>query len=316
MAEIRTFTDYFADVLAICERRTTPLPRSSPSKPVGEPLLSLHDAGSSIVRITRVVDSSAAASHLYAWSALFVLLLKLAPGLRLLHKALLSVFDGPRRDLGGADSGAGAHPSPSACPCVTAADNRKLSDLVRKSARKVGNVLRGSLSLRLFVAASDECAAAWTASRESAHTRAENLLLLLARLDAATRAVPSADTATAAAADLAALLEQSSVWEKLVADVLANAPVELAGHLRSIELAYCDKVERDSPCGSDMSEDGPGGGEGGDARELSFSGATPAVTAACVVRPHVALISPPAGATAVDVPMGGARTETPREGFR
>ena len=314
MAEIRTFTDYFADVLAICERRTTPLPRSSPSKPVGEPLLlSLHDAGSSIVRITRVVVSSAAASHLYAWSALFVLLLKLAPGLRLLHKALLSVFDGPRRDLGGADSGAGAHPSPSACPCVTAADNRKLSDLARKSARKVGDVLRGSLSLRLFVAASDECAAAWTASRESAHTRAENLLLLLARLDAATRAVPSADTATAAAADLAALLEQSSVWEKLVADVLANAPVELAGHLRSIELAYCDEVERDSPCGSDMSEDGPEG-HAPDSRRLSFS---PIGGAA---RPNMAFTSPPAGAaagaTAVDVPMGGARTETPREGFR
>ena len=153
----------------------------------------------------------------------------------------------------------------------------------------------GPSSPPLFVAASDACRLAWTKSQQDARKLAEDLLPLLARVAGLTDAEP-------AAADLAALLTEAAKWEVLVDDAIASAPAPLAAHLELVRHTFREKaVVGGSPC-SDMSEDGP---EGGDARKLSFSegGAAPAVAVADARPGLEALSSPAAGGAA-----GGAAT--------
>ena len=301
----------------------------------GEPLvLALVDACFDILEFTRVVSESPA-EYSYAWSLCLVLFMKIPVGLRLLHKSLLAAAsvavgsvavnsisassvsasscegdDGS--GCGGAHqpsssppivSSTAAFTTPSARTYVTTAEAQVFLDHHRQGVRTAIDLLGGLDAPPLFIAASAVCKTAWAATQRDANTRATALLQLLSR-----GATPEEAVATVAA-DLAPLLTHATAWDTLVADVLKTAPAALAEHLEPLESNFRAKVERGRAC-SDMSEDGP------DARELSFSGATPAVTVVCDVRPGVALISPPAGATAVDVPMGGARTETPREGFR
>ena len=312
------------------QRLLVPLPEHD-----GEPLLlALLVAGVDVLEFTSVVSESPA-EHSYAWSLCLVLFMKIPVGLRLLHKSLLAAAsvavgsvavssisassvsasscegdDGS--GCGGAHqlsssppivSSTAAFTTPSARAYVTAAEAQVFLDHHRQGVRTAIDLLGGLDSPPLFIAASAVCKTAWAATQRDANARATALLQLLSR-----GATPEEAVATVAA-DLAPLLTHATAWDTLVADVLKTAPAALAEHLEPLESNFRAKVERGRAC-SDMSEDGP------DARELSFSGATPAVTVVCDVRPGVALISPPAGATAVDVPMGGARTETPREGFR
>ena len=307
----------------------------------GEPLLlALLVACVDVLDFTKVVSESPA-EHSYAWSLCLVLFMKIPVGLRLLHKSLLAAAsvavgsvavssisassvsasscegdDGsgcvgahrPSSSPPIVSSNAASFTTPSARAYVTTAEAHVFLGHHRQGVRTAIDLLGGPDAPPLFIAASAVCKTAWASTQRDANTRATALLQLLSR-----GATPEEAVATIAA-DLAPLLTHATAWDTLVADVLKTAPAALAMHLQPLSSNFCAKVERGRAC-SDMSEDGP------DARELSFSGATPAVTVdECDVQPHMALISPPAGAaagaTAVENPMGGASTETPWEGFR
>ena len=331
MDEIKSPTDTHYAYLVACSRRQTPPPPGAPARR-GEPLcLSLSDTCHLIIKGTNVIRESPA-NHTCAWFAHFSDIMKVAPGLRLLHETLLATSSAvvasssaSAHGVEGEDGSGCAEAHRASCspplvsgaavacttprPHVTAAEAKALSDRHRKCVRMLRDIVDGPSSTPLFVAASDTCKAAWAKGQRDARVLAGDLLPLLARVARLTDAEP-------AAADLAVVLTDAGKWEALVAEAIASAPVALAVHLGSVQRAFRDKVGRGRAC-SDMSEDGP------DARELSFSEAAGAAAAAVSssqredARP--ALVSPAACATGAastsDVPMGDGSTKTQSGGF-